>query len=261
VLGILTGRNRLKLPGGEFSVSDRAGVARWLEQLRRDGLPGQTAGPSAFGLYSAELVAIHDRLARALTFETKDRRAGDVARQIVRDLAIGVEVTPEASRAFRRNEMALDELKGLSAGTALAALLRPLGLVMAPRKSPAGDVRLLIAEFGQIDESWPVGWPTEESPYKVAPSLFEKIDVEIDKATLADTLAAIQQRVATPFLFDHNGLARQQIDPAETRVSFPAGRKLYQKVINTVLFQAQLKNELRVDEAGRAFLWISCLAP
>jgi hypothetical protein len=39
----------------------------------------------------------------------------------------------------------------------------------------------------------------------------------------------------------------------------PEARSYYKKVLSRVLFQAKMKCELRVDEAGTPFLWISPL--
>ncbi|MFV1965421.1 MAG: hypothetical protein ACC628_08365 [Pirellulaceae bacterium] len=259
VVGLLTDRNRLILPGAEFSINDRSGIARWFEKLRTDGLSGPTEQPLAFGLSGDELVSFHEQVAKPLMFDTQGRRAGDVVRQIVNERGLACEVTARATTTFHRNEAVLDELRGVSAGTALAATLRPLGLVAAPRKKAPGRVELLIAEVREIEETWPVGWPLQQSPYKVAPDLFKKPPVEIKNTPLSKVLAAIQQRANVPFLLDHNSLARQNIDPGQVMVSYPRRptRYSYRKIINSILFKAKLTSELRVDEAGKPFLWIS----
>jgi hypothetical protein len=257
VIGVLTDRNRLKLPGVEFTLSDRALIGKWFDKLRDEGISALHEKPAAFGLTSEQLVQFHDQLAKPWGSSTKGRRAGDVAREIVQGLPLEFEVTTEATRSFGRNEQVLDELQGLSRGTVLAALLRPLGLVAAPQKIPPGRVRLRITDLREVDESWPVGWPAQDSPFRVAPALFERLNVEIQDTLLSEALAAIQQRVGVPFLFDHNSLAREQIDPSRVKVSYPKDRTSYMKILDQVLAQARLRSELRVDEAGKPFLWIS----
>ena len=128
---------------------------------------------------------------------------------------------------------------------------------MAPRKTRTGDLTLLIAAAGEVEESWPVGWPPQDSPFKVAPPLFERLGVEIEKRPLAEALTAIQQRVKIPFVLDHNELLRQGLDPAAILVSHPKGRATYKQILDRVLFQAKLASDLRVDEAGTPFLWIT----
>ena len=60
-------------------------------------------------------------------------------------------------------------------------------------------------------------------------------------------------------LFDYNSMARHQVEPDKVRVTLPAGRTYYKKVLDRMLFQGKLKAELRVDEAEQPVLWISTL--
>ena len=257
VVGILTAKSRLELPGGKFSLSDGAKIARWITKLQQEGIDGFTGNRVAFGLKPDDLVAFHDALAKPIDFDTKGVRAGDIARKLVRGLRMQVSVSAESRRAVARNEAVLDELNGLAAGTALAAILRPLGLVLSPKKPPGAKVLLLISDVREVEESWPIGWPPEVSPRKAAPDLYEYLPVEIADIPLSEAIAAIDGRVETPFLFDHNGMQRQRIDPTAKQVNFPRKRVQYRRVLDQVLFQGRLKSEVRLDEAGNPFLWIS----
>jgi len=257
VVGILMANNQLALPYAKFSLSDRAGIAKWIEKLQDDGIDGLTTSKAAFGLTADELVEFDKQLSTPINFDTKGIRAGDVARKIVQSLAMESSVTTDARRAFARNETVLDELNGLSAGTSLAATLRPLGLVLSPDKPRGGKVRMVISDVREVTESWPIGWPPQAEPRQAAPKLYEYLTVEIKETALSEAINAIQGRVETPFLFDHNGMAREQIDVTAVKVSFPKKRVQYLRVLDQVLFQAQLKSEVRLDEAGQAFLWIS----
>lgn len=256
VVGVLTSRNRLRVPGGEFSLGDREAVAAWLKKLETDGVEGPTQKTTAFGLTAQQLVSFHETLAPAITCTSKGRRCGDVVRDIVRGLPLEYVVSDAAKRAFAKDDVCEDDLSGLAAGTSLAAVIRPLGLVFRPEKSGM-TVRLWIGEVTETQEAWPVGWPSEETPVKTAPKLYEMLNADISNVALGKTLTAIQQKVAIPFLLDHNGLARQRIDLAAVKVKYPQGRAMYRRVLDNLLFQGKLSSDLRIDEAGRPFLWIS----
>ena len=116
---------------------------------------------------------------------------------------------------------------------------------------------MVISDVREVEESWPIGWPPQAPPKQAAPKLYEYLTVEIKEITLPEAINAIQGRVEVPFLFDHNGMAREQIDMASVKVSFPKKRVQYLRVLDQVLFQAQLKSEVRLDEAEKPFLWIS----
>jgi hypothetical protein len=64
-----------------------------------------------------------------------------------------------------------------------------------------------------------------------------------------------------PVLVDHNALARHGVDPSKVTVSHPPSRTTYSQVLPKILFQARLKSEVRVDEAGKPFLWVSTIKP
>ncbi len=257
VVGILLGDNRLRLLGDEFTANDRAKLAAWIKKLRIDGVDGLTAVRVAFGLTSEQLVSFHERASQRLTFATKGQRAGDVTRQIVRNLQAPFDVSSAARAAFARNEAVDDELRGLTSGTALAATLRPLGLVWRPSRRDDGTLVVVIQEAASSDESWPIGWPIKDTPYSTAPKLFENLKVEILDTPLSQAIDAIQPRLELPFLFDYNSMARHQVDPETSKINFPAKRASYKRILDTVMFQAGLKTELRLDETDQPFLWIS----
>ncbi len=86
--------------------------------------------------------------------------------------------------------------------------------------------------------------------------MFKFVNVEINDRPLSEALESLQERVQLPLLFDHNALARHEVD-LNTHVNFPAKNTFYKKIIDQLLFQVLLKSELRVDEAGTPFLWIT----
>lgn len=256
VVGFLLGDNRVRLLGGSFSSTDHTKISKWIEQLRAEGVDGLTAVRVAFGLTSEQLVDFHKRASRPVTFSTKGVRGGDIVRRIVRQLQVPFDVSSAGRAAFARNEVFSDELNGLSSGTALAATLRPLGLIWRPAKRGDGKVILAIKEVGVSEESWPVGWPITDTPFSVAPKLFESINVEIKDTSLSKAIDALQPRIDLPFLFDHNSMARQRVD-LEKPINFPPKRASHKRILDQVFFQAGLASELRIDEAEKPFLWIS----
>jgi hypothetical protein len=257
VTGIITSDNRLRVPGATFTLRDRAGLTNWLATLREGGEEGLFAPRFAYGLLAKQLAATHQQLSRPIQTSTKGLTVAQAARAIAREA--GVELESSAAARSAAQEKVPYELKGLSAGTALAAALRPGGLVMALASGPRQQVRLLVRDAREVEEFWPIGWPLEKPPGQAAPALFESLTVEITDFPLSEALAAVQSRVEMPMLYDHNSLLRERIDPAATKVSHPAKKASYMRVIRSLLSQARLQGELRADEAGEVFLWITTL--
>jgi hypothetical protein len=256
VVGVLAD-GKLALPKARFTLSDQAKIEQWFAKLREGGIEGVTVKPAAFGLLPTQLVKVHEALAMPVAFSTKGQPPRDVAKRIADRLTLKFITDADGQRALASEEPVADELEGVSSGTALAAVFRPLGLVFAPEKT-GGDVRLRIADSRAAQEHWPVGWPPKGNPRETLPDLFKTLNVEIAATPLGEALPAVQERLKVPLLLDHNSLARQEIDLA-TKVVLPKTNTYYDRILDRLLTQARLKYELRVDESAKPLLWITTI--
>ena len=259
VVGVLTARNTLRLPGVEFRYGERAAITKWVEKLKADGMEGVTAQTGVFGLTKKQILEVHQALTGKVNFSTRGLTTAEAVARIARGLQLEVTLDPTARAAMASPEKVADELQGLSAGTSLAIILRPLGLVLVPNRPAGKMVRLGVMSADQVKESWPIGWPPQKNPGLMLPVLFKNLEVEIKEVALGTALEALAPRVKAPFVFDYNALARDRIDLATVKVSVPAGRTYYKKILDRVLSQARLYCEIRVDEVNTPFLWISTL--
>jgi len=257
VVGILSADGKLNLPNrGRFSTSDKARLAAWFDKVRADGIEAIATRPGAFGLLPSQLVEVHEALKGPVRFSTKGQAPRDVAKKIADSLSLKFITDTISQRALGSPDPVADELQGLSAGTAIAAVLRPLGLVMVPEKAD-GKLRLRIADSRGVKEHWPIGWPPKAAAGETVPELFKFLNVEITDFSLGETLEAIGGRVKVPIVIDYNALARLEVDLATTKVELPKANTFYGKALDRILIQAKLKYEVRADEADKPFLWIS----
>jgi len=257
VIGILTSDGKLNLPNrGRFTLNDKARLAGWFDKLRADGIEAIATKPAAFGLLPSQLVEVHEALKGPVRFSTKGRAPRDVVKKIADSLPYKFVTDTTSQRALGSPEPVADELQGLSSGTAIAAILRPLGLVMVPEKS-GGQLRLRIADSRGVKEHWPIGWPPKAVAGETVPELFKFLNVEITDFSLGQTLEAIGGRIKVPIVIDYNALARLDVDLAQTKVELPKANTFYGKALDRILFQASLMYEVRADEADKPFLWIS----
>jgi hypothetical protein len=257
VRGILKAENQLLLPKGRFGLKDRMRIAQWVEKVKSGGEEAISTKPAAFGLLPKDLVTIHEALAVPVKNSTAGKPPREVAKAIADGLSLKFISDTTAQRALASEEPVGDELQDVSSGTALAAVLRPLGLALMPEKSGT-DLRLRIIEARSAPEFWPVGWPPKGNPRETLPELFKILNVEITQASLAEALAAIGGRLKTPVLIDRNSIARDKVD-LNAKVNLPKANTFYGAALDRLLGQARLKYELRVDEANKPFIWITTL--
>jgi hypothetical protein len=257
VTAVLTQGDVLVVPGARFRRSECKSLAEWLDDLARRGPPDKREKIAAFGLTASQLEKVRADLAKTVGFSTKGMSRADAVNRIAGQL--GLKLTVEGRLSESGDDKIEEELSGLSCGTALACILRPLGFCMTPNES--GETlgyTVKKAELGK--EVWPIGWDAE-STLKVLPEIdkFHNVNVANKPATVV--LAAISANLKVPVLYDHNALARYGIEPDKAMVTFPPSRTNYSIALRKMLFKVGLKFEVRVDEAGKPFLWVSTVKP
>ncbi len=257
VTGLIVG-NELIVPGARFKRSEAVKVAHWLDDLAEHGPPNRREARPAFGLTAKQLEQVRADLSQTVGFSTKGMTRKEAVKKIGHDLKLPIQLT--GSLDADEDDKIVEDLSGLSYGTALACVLRPLGYCMVPRLK-GKNLEYAVAKAKLDQEVWPIGWPPEKPPAEVLPAMFEFHDVNVQNVSAAKTLDAVSKLVKVPVLLDHNALARHGIDPDKAMVSMPRGRTTYSLALRKLLFKAGLKFEIRVDEAGKPFLWVSTVKP
>ncbi|HBO45446.1 MAG TPA: hypothetical protein DD670_16245 [Planctomycetaceae bacterium] len=260
VTGTLDSHGEVILPEGRYRQGEAKRIAHWLDELARLGPPETREPVVAFGLKHGEMLAVRDDLATPIGFSTKGLPRGEAARKILDGLRLPVELDPKLLPTDDADRVA-DELRGLSCGSGLACVLRPLGLVLVPRSTPSkGPIYRITPARGE-KEVWPVGWKPEKSGPKIVPKMIDFFWLELPGVQASRALDAIVERLQIPVLIDHHALAHHKIDLEKAIVTIPRTRMTYASALDRVLFQAKVKSELRTDEADSPFLWITTIKP
>jgi len=260
VTGVVGTRNILLVPGGGFTLRDTKQIKQWLEKLRQGGEQAVLSKTAAFGLTGRELLDLHKQLAAKVSFSTREATAGTIVKQLRETFELPIRVDSAAKTALANGPAVGEEYLHMSSGTALAATLRPLGLVMVPQKNVGSrQIVLEITHTSRVEESWPVGWPPTVKDRKLLPKLFDYLPVEIQDQPVSVAVEAICSRLKVPVLYDQNSLARHGIKPSTAKVNVRNSQTYYRRILDRVLIQARLTGEFRVDEAEQPFLWITTL--
>ncbi|MBN1909687.1 MAG: hypothetical protein JW818_08110 [Pirellulales bacterium] len=262
VTGVLDVRGDLVVAGRRYREGDGDRLARWLGDLAKNGLPKPAEPKAAFNLTQAQYATLRKDLAQPVGFATKDKARSDVVRRIGDRLQTPLQIEPDARKALSaEGDKVAEDLQGMSAGTALACVLRPAGLCLVPRLATNGTPVCTVRAAGPKEEIWPIGHVPRTPEIKLVPALFARHQIRIENVSAADVVKTIAEAAKLPVLYDHNALARHGIDPAKKLVSIAQRQASYDQTLIRALYQAGLKRELRVDESGRAFLWITTLEP
>jgi len=256
VRGYLTGRGELQFPGRKFTLQDRSRLRAWIEELRTWGPQGAPQGQPLFGLNAAQYGAVRKDLAQVVNFVTTGKERPAVVREIASGLQHPWNLSPRFLEALASEGKVVEEVQGITSGTALAYLLRPVGWNFRPERLPDGTLQYRAAPAGEFSEHWPIGWAPTDRRSKALPVLMEFLNVEIEPTPLLEILPVMKEHLKVPLLLDRNAAAQHQID-LQRKVSYPSKRSYYDNILGSLLGQAQLKSEVRLDEANRPFLWIT----
>ena len=254
---MLTADETLLVPGARFRAGDVARLKRWLDDLARNGPLESRPVKTAFGLEVAQFQQAEKDLSQLVGFPTAGVSRQQVIRRILRQLSLPVRSRPEK---LPEDDNVVEELGELSSGTALACVLRPMGLCLVPQ-AEGGRLGYSIVASRPAVEVWPVGWPPEKPPGEVVPAMMEFLNANVQGVPVTKVIDAVSQRVKLPVLMDHNALARWGIDPEKSIVKLPQGRTTYSLLLRNALAKARLKSELRIDEAGHPLIWITTIKP
>ena len=261
VTGVITSSGEVLVPGGRFRPGDVGRLARWLDDLAQQGPADQREQKSAFGLSLQQFERVHDDLAQPVGFSTEGMTRGEVIEKIGRRLLVPLRIDPGLIEAMRDDDVVAEELSGLSCGTALAYAVRPLGFCLVPRQAGGQGLECALVRVKPDMEAWPIGWVPEKPRGEVLPELFEFLNVNVQGVAVTDVLKAVATRLKVPILWDYNTMARHGVEPDKVLVNLPQRRTSYTLLLKRALYQAGLKRELRVDEAGKPLLWITTIKP
>ncbi|MFG0336051.1 MAG: hypothetical protein ACF8TS_22050 [Maioricimonas sp. JB049] len=252
-------------PGHRFRQSELEELGEWLEELKTYGAQGAPTGKPLWGLQRAQFTAIFDSLKTPIEVELKGRPVDEALAELPLPETYPVRwhTSTDTIRETAGNVNVLQEVRGLSAGTGLAVILADLGLGYRPLRTPSGSIELVIQQLSDAPDAWPVGWEPLKgtSRLQLAPTLFQMERVGFDQVPLTEILDAIETATGIPIVLDYGQCRAHDIAPHEFRVSYPTKRTAWALLVNSVVRQARLTKEFKVDEAGNTFLHIYPFVP
>ena len=259
VRGFLEG-SKLELPGGSYRLRDTARIRDLLQKFRDDGMETTLSEKHDFGLTANQLVDLAEKFAKPVAEPTKGKPFVKVIDSIASQTGVRFVRDASARAALAGQEKVSQEFQGMSSGTALAAMVKPLGLVLEPNRKQGQQVQVHIKRAEAGKQSWPAGRDPEQAPVMVEPNMFQKMPIGIKNYPLDKVMAAVQQKAKIPFIYDEQVIAAEEIDVAGTKVSISNKNGILMVMIGKLLRQTKprrLSSELRVDDAGKPFLWIT----
>lgn len=261
VIAVMENSGEILLPDGtRASAWQPAELARWIQELpekmARKRQEEQAPELSDFGLTAAATDELIAALKTPLNFSTKDKKPLDIVPQCIRLINCSVDLSTQQLQALSELDPVAEELQGLACGTVLAYILRPAGLCLTPHQTSSSVIISVITAERNV-KPWPIGFKVTQNASDVLPDMFQMVTTGIENSPAQSVIKALGERLNVPLLYDYNAMARFGIDLNRVSINIPTRKMSYNLIFNKVLTRSRLKSELRMDEAGRPFFWIT----
>ncbi|MEZ6041077.1 MAG: hypothetical protein R3C20_11255 [Planctomycetaceae bacterium] len=264
IVGIMEPDGRILVRDQKFSMTAPAPLVDMVEQVRVYGAAGPPDQNPTWGLTDEQFAFVTRLLAEPVAEQIETRSAVEAIESMELSPVFQLRFADSAREAAltqagndKINELPM-QLTGMSRGTALAVILSQYGLGFRTLASQQpGKYVIEVHAGGEDDNLWPVGWKTKEPLISVMPDLFKSIDFELDAVEFDGLVEVIAERIHLKPFYSSWELKAAGIDVGSLQYSRKRDRLSPYRMFQTLGDKFNMGLDVRCDEAGQCFLWVS----
>ena len=255
-IGVLDRNGLVHFGNKTFRSSDKAGLNRWISDLKTYGIQGDPKGKPLWGLTREQFDSVFEPLATPLKIEPKGMSVQEAVASIALPKDLPIKWTAEAKERVAVADPVERDLQLYGRGAALAILLNDAGLGFLPERQPDGSMALLVTKTMK-EPLWPIGWQPKLSLAKTIPNFYKRIDVSLPKVKLTRVFSAVSASTKVPIFVDHFAIKAkgQQFD--KMMVEIKPTKMSWYAVMRKVTVKNRMNFDIRIDELGKPFIWVS----
>ena len=149
------------------------------------------------------------------------------------------------------------ELQGFTKGSAIAIVLAQYGLGFRPRYVAPGKYDMEIDRGNESHNLWPIGWKPEQSFSEILPSYFRAIPLDVEDVAIKSLVEAISEKMGVTHFSAASALTEKGLDINTLKYTRKDDRISPARLLTAVGDKLDLGFDVRVDEAGKMFLWVT----
>ena len=261
IVGILNRDGSITFRGQRFQLNDLEPMKAWLAKLEKYGAAGPPNENPTWGLSEEQYSDLLKLLGKAVDVPVDLSGPMAAVDSLKLPAAFSYRFTDEARKlAFSKAAQIGDEtidFVGLSKGTSLAIALAQFGLGFRALPNPAGGFFIEIDAGGEDSNMYPIGW-VNKTPITVAvPALAKSVPVDLVDAQLDGLIELIAQKLTLRHLYSAARLQAEGIDPTVIKYSRKPEKLSPYSLMRNIGNSYKIGMDLRTDEAGTIFLWIT----
>lgn len=254
----------IRVGNRKFTIADTEQLKAFLSELEAYGAEGPPDKTPRWGMTEAQLLDFLKLMSEPVTEATM------LQSPLVTVEAMGLPEGVRMKFADDARETALGsrprtapeslDLAGYSKGAAIAIVLAQYGLGFRPQRVSADSYEIEIDRGNESDNLWPVGWKTQETTAVTLPAYLKSIPVDVEDADINTLLQVVSDRLKLPVFRATFALAASGRDLDELTYTRKKDKVSPTRLLSAIGDKHQLGFDIRVDEAGKLFLWTTTSA-
>lgn len=232
-----------------------------LEEIRKHGAKGPPDSSPTWGLTDDQFKDVVQLLAAPVEKPVELQSSILAIESIGLPANMKMKFTDAARETAlgRKPVMALEtiDLQGFTKGSAIAIVLSQYGLGFRPRYVAAGHFDIEIDRGNESSNLWPIGWKPEQSFSEILPAYFRAIPLDVEDVNINALVGAISEKMAVPYFSSAYALKAKGLDINALKYTRKNDRISPARLLTAVGDKMDLGFDVRVDEAGKMFLWVT----
>lgn len=258
VVGGMSSSGTIEIRGRKYEMTDLRELQATLQEIEKYGEAGPPERNPRWGFTDEELLGISKRLSQPISgvVELQSPIATVESLHLPPEFRLNFTPASRERSLGKRPDSAPEsiDLTGVSQGTGLAIILSQYGLGFRPKRSIANQFILEIDSGNETSNLWPTGWKSKETVSEILPAYLKAIDVKVEDYPVKGLVDVVAEKLAVPSYISSFELAAAGRDLDNLKYSrsdkTPPG-----KLLMLLGDRYDLGFDVRVDEAGKVFLW------
>ena len=245
----------------KFDIESTKLLTQTLDEIQRHGAKGPPDSNPTWGLTDEQFQEV-TRLLGAPVENPVELQSSILA---VESVGLPANMRMKFTEAARqqalaqRPESAPDtiELQGLTKGSAIAIVLAQYGLGFRPRYVAPGQYDMEIDRGHESNNLWPIGWKPAQSFSEILPTYLRAIPLDVEDVEVSALVGAISEKIGVSHFSSAYALTAKGLDINTLRYTRKDDRISPVRLLTAVGDKLELGFDVRVDEAGKLFLWVT----
>ena len=136
-------------------------------------------------------------------------------------------------------------------------ILAQYGLGFRPKFVGPGHYDMEIDRGNESSNLWPIGWKPEQSFSEILPAYFRAIPLDVEDVEVSSLVGAISDKIGVSDFSSAHELTAKGLDINTLKYTRKNDRISPARLLTAVGDKLELGFDVRVDEAGKMFLWVT----